>query len=250
VKNTIKFLIVLGSLVYSAPIDNWSKGEVLRYEIGWGFVTAGTAKMQVIPRPESGSLELLATAHNNGVFESIYPVRDTIRSLVSAQTLLPSFFRKINNEGTWHNHVQIEFNHAKNTARLSDTVFSSPPPKAKIRRHSDTTVTLDPETHNIMSAFYFIRTLDLVPGQTKTFNAVSGKKKYKLKVIAHRYETIKVAAGSFRCLVVEPVLADDGIFKAKGKMTIWLTNDAQRIPVLVKSKIALGSIRVELLKTN
>ena len=78
--------------------------------------------------------------------------------------------------------------------------------------------------------------------------AVSGKKKYDLEVITHGYESVDVPAGEFDCIVIEPVMSDDGIFDAKGKMKIWLTNDERRIPVQVKSSVAIGSISIELLQ--
>jgi hypothetical protein len=51
-----------------------------------------------------------------------------------------------------------------------------------------------------------------------------------------------VGAGAFDCLVVEPVLKYSGIFENKGKLTVWVTDDQRRIPVLMRSKILIGAI--------
>lgn len=101
-------------------------------------------------------------------------------------------------------------------------------------------------THTVTSAFYAFRTLDLTKGKNYEFNAVSGKKKYKLKVMVLGYETVEVDAGKFDCAIVEPVLDGDGLFKAKGRLKIWLSRDARRLPVKVESEISLGSISIEL----
>jgi hypothetical protein len=61
-----------------------------------------------------------------------------------------------------------------------------------------------------------------------------------------RRENVEVPAGTFRCLVVEPLLKSAGLFKQEGSLTIWLTDDARRMPVLMKSKVAVGSIAAEL----
>jgi hypothetical protein len=81
-------------------------------------------------------------------------------------------------------------------------------------------------------------------------DAVSGKKKYKLKVLCHRRQTITVPAGRFKTIVVEPKVVGVGLFKAKGKLTIWLSDDAHHMPIKMSSKIPVGSISANLVKTT
>ena len=59
-------------------------------------------------------------------------------------------------------------------------------------------------------------------------------------------ETVKTPAGRFKCVVLEPLLKAGGIFKNKGRLVIWLTDDERRMPVMMKSKVAIGSISVVL----
>jgi hypothetical protein len=73
-------------------------------------------------------------------------------------------------------------------------------------------------------------------------------KNHQLGVRVLRRERIKVSAGSFDCIVIEPGLTAAGVFKQEGKLTIWLTDDARHMPVLMKSKVAVGSIVAELEK--
>jgi hypothetical protein len=68
-----------------------------------------------------------------------------------------------------------------------------------------------------------------------------------LKVICHRRETIETALGKKDCVVIEPIIQGDGLFKAKGKLYIWLTNDEACLPVLMKSEITIGAIEAELI---
>lgn len=218
-------------------------GEVLQFDIRWAFVRAGRAAM--VADLDRGSPRVRAYAWNNGAFETVYPVSDTIEAVLDPATRLPKRFDKINNEGSWHSRSHIAFDQGALAAHLSDTVLDGSG-RPKPGRAVDTTIALDGPSHDILSAFYLFRTLPLEVGKTHTFNAVSGKKKYAMKVLVHRRERVEVPAGTFDCVVVEPILADDGLFKAKGTLTIWLTDDADRVPVLVKSKIALGSIKVEL----
>lgn len=233
--------------VLSAGLPLWLQGEQLDYEVGYGFMTAGEASLITKVGADSSQLEFLTLATNNGFFESIYPVRDTILTKVSRPGLIPSYFRRVVNEGSYHARSQIRFDYPLKKAYLADSVFES---NGKLRRSFDSSVVLDADYHCIISAFYKVRAMYLEPGKTGYFLALSGKKKYKLKVICHRKEVITVQAGTFPCLVVEPVLEGDGIFQSKGSLTIWLSDDARRLPVLMKSKISVGSIRAELKSWN
>jgi hypothetical protein len=217
-------------------------GETLDYEISWGFITAGNARMLVRKTKNANELEIISRAWNNGAFESIFPVKDTVKSLVSEDSLLPKKFDQKISEGSYKRKAIMNYNFKTKKASLKDTAY-----KGSILRYGlDTVITLKGGERCILSAFYLARMLKLEPGDTAYFDAIGGKKTYKLKVICHKRETINTALGKKKCLVIEPIIQGDGLFKAKGKLTVWLTDDEERIPVLMKSEIAIGSIKASL----
>jgi hypothetical protein len=103
-----------------------------------------------------------------------------------------------------------------------------------------------PGTQDVLSAFYYVRTQPLAPGDSLEVPNHSDGKNYPLMVRVLRRETITVPAGTFTCLVVEPLLKTAGLFKQEGRLTIWLTDDARKMPVLMKGKVTVGSIVAEL----
>lgn len=226
--------------------NSFLKGEKLEYDITYGFITAGKARMET---KWNGGHKITHKAHAHALsaIQTLYPVFDTITTRMEGPQLLPSEFYKITNEGSYHSRTRVQYNQLIKRASMGDSVLHG---DGTVKRFKDTTVLLDGPSHSITSAFMLIRTLDLKPGQTYQFLAVSGKKKYKLKVIAHKYETIEVQDKEYSCLKVEPVLDEDGLFRAEGKMTIWITRDQRRLPVLVRSKIPLGSVELELVKVT
>ena len=226
----------------------WMKGERLEYELSWGFVTAGYATLEVKPRKD-GKVEFETYATANKTVNKFYPVHDTVYTLVHKKGLMTDVFRKSLHEGTFHNKSLIRFNRDGKKAVLSDTVFKDPV-KHYVKRSADTSVTIDGLEHSIMSAFYLVRTLPLKEGETSRFSAVSGKKRYELKVIIHKRETIKTDLGTFKTVKVEPVLDGDGIFNSSGRIFIWFTDDEKRLPVLMQCEIKLGSIKAELKKAK
>jgi len=222
----------------------WMKGERLEYELSWGFITAGYATIEVKPRND-GKSEIFTYATANKTVNKFYPVHDTVYTLVRNKGLMTDVFRKSLHEGTFHNKSLIRFNRDGKKAVLSDTVFKDPV-KHYVKRSADTSVTIEGLEHSIMSAFYLVRTLPLKEGTTSRLSAVSGKKRYELKVITHKREKIKTDLGEFNTVKVEPVLDGDGIFNSSGRIFIWFTDDEKRIPVLMQCEIKLGSIKAEL----
>jgi hypothetical protein len=221
-------------------------GETLDYEISWGFITAGNARMLVRETKNANELEIISRAWNNGAFETIFPVNDTVKSTVSSDSLLPRVFNQKISEGSYKRNAFTIYDFKAKNAIIKDTAFKS----SKLSHGVDTVITLNGGERCILSAFYLARTFKLEPGDTAYFNAIGGKKKYKLKVICHKRETINTVFGKKKCLVIEPVIQGDGLFKAKGKLTIWLTDDEERLPVLMKSEIAVGSIKASLISVK
>ena len=224
----------------------WMKGEKLAYTLSWGFITAGYATLEVKPRKD-GKTEFLTFATANKTVNKFYPVHDTVYTLVRNKGLMTDVFRKSLHEGTFHNKSLIRFDRNAKKAFLSDTVFKDQV-NHYVKRSADTSVTIDGLEHSIMSAFYLVRTLPLKEGATSRFSAVSGEKRYELKVVIHKRETIKTDLGTFKTVKVEPVLDGDGIFKSSGRIFIWFTDDERRLPVLMQCEIKLGSIKATLTK--
>lgn len=211
-----------------------SAPEKLLFDIVWGgwsfrWVHAGQATLELLPTAAPQIVQMRSLAWGNGFFQSFYPVRDTVISWIHTGGIYPLSFTKILNEGSYRFRGHSIYDQARNRITLPDTSFS-----------------IAPFTHDVLSAFYFIRSQPLKVGDSLHLAAVSGKKAYNLKVICHRRETIEVPAGKFPCLVVEPILKGDGLFKAKGTLLIWMTDDSRHMPVKMQSKIPVGSIKAEL----
>lgn len=212
--------------------------EKLLFDIIWGgwsfrWVTAGRATLELLPTENPETWEIRSLAWCNGFFQTFYPVRDTVISRIDRRGIYPIRFEKHLHEGSYKASISAVYDQAGHKVTTQDTTFP-----------------IEPFTHDVLSAFYFIRTQRLVVGDTLLMAAVSGKKKYDLKVLCHRRETISVAAGTFKTLVVEPILKEDGLFKAKGKLTIWVTDDEAHVPVKMESKIPVGSIKAELVSKS
>ncbi len=204
-------------------------GEWFHFSVQYGFVKAGDALMQVEGIEDVNGHQcyhLVSKAESSGFFSLFFKVRDKIDSFLDKNHLVSRRFSKKIHEGKHRKNSSVEFNHDRGVASYSD----------------GTEVELIPCAQDILSAFYYVRILRLNVGERVSVPCHTDKKNYPLEVIVHRRETVKTPAGRFDCLVIEPVLKSEGIFSQKGRLTIWLTDDERRIPVIMKSKVAVGSI--------
>jgi hypothetical protein len=100
---------------------------------------------------------------------------------------------------------------------------------------------LNPGALDELSVLYYVRTQTLTPGNTVRARVFASRKNWDLEVNVLRRETLETALGRRETVVVEPLLKFDGIFQRKGRMIVWITDDAERIPVQMQSEIIIGS---------
>jgi hypothetical protein len=87
-------------------------------------------------------------------------------------------------------------------------------------------------------------------GGSVVFDYHASRKSQPLEVRVLGRQRVDTPAGRFDCIAVEPILKAGGIFANKGRLVIWLTDDARRMPVMMKSKVTVGSISVMLLEVK
>ena len=211
----------------------WGPGEKMVFSISYGVVNAGEGILEVLGLKEYQGhtcYQIQSKANSNRFFSSFYKVRDKIISYIDTEYLVSRYFYKRLREGDYKKTVEISFDHETGQALYADG-------------HD---LPIVPGIQDVLSAFFYVRTLDLAPGKVYHVPAHSSRKTYDLRVIVHERERVEVEAGTWDCFVVEPVIEGEGLFKHEGKLTLYLTDDEYRIPVMIKTKVPVGSIDVEL----
>lgn len=204
-------------------------GESLRFSIEYGLIKAGTAWLEVAPMEVYRGRDcyhLVSRAESNDFMSKIYKVRDRIDSLVDAEGLYSWRYKKRLREGGYERDYDILYD----------------PPTGKARYASGPSFDAKPWSKDGLAAFYYVRHMPLEVGKDLVVTHHSDRRSNDILVRVHGRETVKVPAGTFDCFVIEPVMGEGGLFKASGRLTIWVTADDRRIPVLMKSKIPVGSI--------
>lgn len=224
---------MIASRGFGGEIPPFARGERLSYIVKWGFVTAGYAQMTVEPQEwnQKQVYRITTEARTTRFLDSFYKVRDKTESIVQRKNFWSLQFCKDLNEGRYQ--------------KKQLAVFAQEQKKAI---YQDETIEIDQGTIDVLASLYYVRMQNLVPGKKFVIPTCDNKKKYELTVVVIGKEKVKVPAGEFQTIVVEPKLKHEGIFLHKGRLFVYLSDDQARIPVLLRSKIAVGSITAELLR--
>jgi hypothetical protein len=210
-------------------------GEYLKFDIHYGFVSAGEAIMRIsdtVYHSGRKCLKIDFTVNSKPFFDMVYKVRDRYHTILDADGLFPWRFEQHIREGGYTRDFTAEFDQLQHVARTSEGEYRVPP-----------------YVHDIMSAFYFARTIDytnFTVGQKVHLQNFYKDSTYELDVRFKGRQEIEVEAGTFKCIVVEPLAREGGLFKSDGRVYVWLTDDERRMPVRVSSKIAIGSVDSDL----
>jgi hypothetical protein len=142
-------------------------------------------------------------------------------------------------EGSRTRNREITFNRSKGIARFHDKVGGE-----------QVDVPIGADTLDIYSSFYFVRYQQLEPGKSLYINVLDSKKLHRIEVRALKKERVKVPAGEFNTIKIEPMVKPVGVFEGKRGAYIWLTDDERRIPVKAQTRVTVGSVTAVLTGGN
>jgi hypothetical protein len=214
-------------------------GEKITFEVGWGFINAGTSYLSVLDTvlvDDNICWQIESRAHTNKVLSKLYPVNDSIISLMDIKKLFSRGIKKRLREGTYKRDREYRIE-PENSQVLKIS-------KGKVKK----TRLLDHPVQDVLSAFYWVRTRDIKVGDVLHVEAIDNMKTYNLAVKVLKRETVKVKAGKFDCFKIQPIILGEGLFKAKGEIFVWITADERRIPIKMKSKIFIGAIDANMIE--
>ncbi|MBI2419469.1 MAG: DUF3108 domain-containing protein [Ignavibacteriales bacterium] len=210
-------------------------GEKLTFDVKYGFVKAGVAVMS-IPHDKKisgrNTHHIMFEVNSLPSFDFLFKVRDKYETYVDHEGLFPWRFEQHVREGSYSRDFSAFFDHRKLKAKTSTGEYTIPK-----------------YVNDIVSAFYFTRTLDYskmkVGEKIRLYNFFKDRV-YDLDVRYLGKERITVGAGKFDCVMIEPLVLEGGLFKSEGNIIIWLSNDDLKVPIKVKTKVVIGSIDAEL----
>jgi hypothetical protein len=166
-------------------------------------------------------------------YDNFFKVRDKYETYIDTATLQPYKFIRNVYEGGYKKFENVTFNKVTNTAVTNDGVFKVPSC-----------------VQDVLSSIYYARNIDFdkyKPGDKIPFTLFLDKQLFAMYVRYLGKETIKTKYGKFKSIKFKPLLIKGTIFEGGEKMTVWISDDKNKIPVRIESPISVGSIKVDMM---
>lgn len=234
------FGMTSSNLVSYPSVSNsaFQVGEKLRYRVTYGFMDAGEAVLEVRSTKRKGNNRSLyhcvGKGRTLGGFNAFYKVRDVYQTYIDKQSIMPWYFVRDVNEGGY------KINQAYSFKQNQYKVYNG-------KKDIDAPMGVQ----DMISSFYKARTLNfngMKKGQTFDFDCFMDDEVYNLKIKYVGDETIRIRKGKFKCHKFMPVVQTGRYFESEEDVQFWVTADKNKIPVLVKAKIPVGSVKMHLVE--
>ena len=218
---------------------SFNAGEKITYTIFYNviglYVNAGDAQFTVTPTKWEGdaAYAFTATGNSNRKYDWIFKVRDKYESIVDIKTLLPYFFSRSINEGSFHQNQTLAFNQKSN----------------EVTTQKGTSFKAADCTFDVISAVYAVRNLDFSNLQVNEKVYLNFFLDNELFPSYFKYlgkEIIQTRFGKFKAIKIAPLLVKGSMFEGGELMTIWVTDDDNHVPIRIETPIIVGSIKVDM----
>lgn len=230
------------SLTASAQNNSaFDVGEWFKFRIHYGLVTAGYATLEVKEATKNNKKVFYAAGYGytTGMTKMFFKVEDHYQSFIDKNTSKPyQFLRKID-EGGYTKNQEGFFNQDKNTVFVKD-----------YKNNTEKTFTVTENVQDIVSSFYYLRNhpnIDkLKVGEAIMIDMFFDDEivKFKLKFIGR--ETLKTKFGKVKTMIFRPLVQSGRVFKEEESLTVWVSDDENKIPLRIKASLAVGSLKADL----
>ena len=217
-------------------------GEKLSYLMHYGFLNAGEATLEVKNTEKTilgrKLIKVVGEGHSVGSFNWFYKVDDYYETTLDSLGVFPWVFIRRVDEGGYTIKQDYVFHQHKNKVNLGEHKGEQQGEKEMPNYIQD-----------MLSAFYYARTIpmkNLKKGDIITVPTVVDGEIFDLKIKFVGKKSTKVEAGKFNCMVFNPVVQKGRIFKAEDDLEVYISDDENKIPILIKAKVLVGSIKMEL----
>lgn len=241
----MRTLLLITICLFVAPLsaqeDAYGDGEWFKFRVHYGFVTAGYATLEVNDTYLNGRPvhHVKGEGHTVGLSKLFFNVEDYYQSYIDKTRDIPyRFIRKID-EGGHTKDIQIDFDHTAGIARVHN------------KKHKKIeSVSFPKEAQDMVSAFYYLRnhldTKSIEVGDTVDMNMFFDKENFKFRLKFLGREELDTKFGKVQTLIFRPYVQAGRVFKEKESLTVWVSDDKNKMPLLIKADLAVGSLKATL----
>ena len=234
-------MLLVSGLTYAQEAA-FQDGEWFRFRISYsGWWKAGEATLSVTNEILKGKpvYHVKGKGVTTGMTKLFFGVEDYYETYIDKKTTLPyRFIRKIDEGGHTKDKI-IDFNQQSNVATVND------------KKHNEVkTFQTEPNIHDMVSAFYYLRNSidseNLKDGDETVINMFFDQENFKFKLKFLGREEVKTKFGKVKALIFRPYVQAGRVFKEKESLTVWISDDQNKIPLQIKADLAVGSLKADI----
>lgn len=235
-------LIAVCALSFDNPKEPaFDNGEWFKFRIHYGMITAGYATLEVKEATIGNKkvFHAIGTGYTTGISKMIFKVQDNYESYFDRLTNKPyQYVRQINEGGYTKNQVGY-FNQDKNTILVKD-----------FKNNTEKTFSTPEQVQDIISTFYFLRNhpsaSKLKVGESIAVDMFFDDETTKFKLKFMGREDLETKFGIIPTLIFRPMVQSGRIFKEEESVTVWISDDDNKLPIRIKASLAVGSLKADL----
>lgn len=183
-----------------------------------------------------------AEGRTSSIFAMVYKIKDKVESLWDPVKKRPFLIAFHIDESKQKREIRTHFKWDKGISTTVEEGWK----KKKGDYKEKKTYKIAGTGQDIMSAFFYMRTLPLEVGKTYTYNVFEEDKLVKASIFVEKREVLSTRLGKFKSLVLIPNFKVEGKFKKVGDIRVWVTDDKYRQIIRIESKIKIGTIVAKL----
>lgn len=241
-KKLFNVLTLLVFFLGSGQINTIADGESITLRIHYGFLNAGTANLKAQKTTYKGAphLHVRGTGQTTGAVKAFFKVEDVYESYININTQLPSYYIRNVKEGSYRQHLETAFNHDNNTLVLTDK--KTPANGSKVIKSVR-------GVQDMLSCFYYLRSkspAELKVGNVINMNVWIDDEMFAFQLKVAGTENLSTKFGTINCLKIIPSVKSGRVFKEKEGVVMWVSNDLNHVPMLLKAELAVGSLKASI----
>ncbi len=237
------FLLILITTAVLSQTKAYDAGEWFKFRVHYGFVTAGYATLQVNEENLKGKqvYHVVGEGKTTGMSRWFFKVEDNYESYIDKEKDIPYRFIRQIDEGGHTKDIQIDFDHVAKIAHIQNKKYDTSYVK-----------TISPNVQDMVSAFYYLRNnlnMDAIKiGETVDLNMFFDKENFVFRVKFLGREKLETEFGKIAALKFRPYVQSGRVFKEKESLTVWVSDDDNKMPLLIKADLAVGSLKASLVE--
>jgi len=219
--------------------SSFQEGEWLKFRVHFGFINAGYATLKLKKTKKEGKLlyHAIGKGWTSGAARMFYKINDNYESYFTKDQIKPIRFKRRVNEDGYLIRRDLYFDHDLKQVTIED-----------FEKNTKKEVSIK-DVQDLISAFYYLRDIDLSEieeGDTLSVDLFFDGETYPFKLEFLEKDILNTKFGKIKTWRILPLVQKGRVFEGQDSLTIWISDDENKLPIRIKASLTVGSLKADL----